>query len=95
MFLGQRGRRFQRVAFHGELLWLFPRWHFGEFLLGHFHVDLLGLGVRVLGGGGGGGGEGGVSNSKLLVNFVFDPSFTLLHFTECITKYELRDPLIN
>jgi hypothetical protein len=46
----------------------------------------------VVGEGGGGGklldvgSEGG--GGGLLVNFVFDASFTSLHFTECITKQE-------
>jgi hypothetical protein len=60
--------------------------------LDHLHGDLLGHGARVLGGGGellvvvgegGGGGEllvVGGGGGELLVNFVFDTSFSSLHF---------------
>jgi hypothetical protein len=79
---GGEGGGFQRSAVYG-----------GIHLLVHLHVVLLGLGVRVLGDGGGellvvgvegdGGGEllvVGSEGGELLVNFVFDTSFTSLHF---------------
>jgi hypothetical protein len=53
----------------------------GGLLLVHLHLDLLRLGVRVLGGGGEGGGfQRSAFYGGLLVNFIFDASFTLLHF---------------
>ena len=54
----------------------------GDLLLVHLHVDLLRLAVCVLGGREGGGFQRSAFYGGLLVNFIFDASFT----SECITK---------